>query len=56
MATKDPPQPGPVRLAPGADHIDRDKYRRAADDIIAASAGVKLDGLSIKQLIKEGRP
>lgn len=35
--------------------FDRDKARRAADGLRAASEGATLGGLSIKDLINEGR-
>ena len=35
--------------------FDRAKARRAADDIIQASKGVTLGGLSLKELIEHGR-
>ena len=34
---------------------DREKARRAADNIIAMSKGMTLGGLKIKDLINEGR-
>lgn len=35
---------------------DREKARRAAADILAASVGITLGNTSIKELIEEGRP
>ena len=45
-----------ARLVPEAGFVDRANARRAAADIIAASTGVTLGGISIKELIDEGRP
>ena len=35
--------------------FDREKARRAAEGLIAASKGLSLGGISIKELINEGR-
>ena len=35
--------------------FDRTKARRAADDLLRASKGLTLGGLSIKELAREGR-
>ncbi len=45
-----------ARLVPATPGIDRDKARRAADNIRARGIGVTLGGLKIKDLINEGRP
>jgi prevent-host-death family protein len=44
-----------ARLVPDTGHRDREKARRAAEDIIEMSKGVTLGGLNIKDLINEGR-
>ncbi len=44
-----------ARLVPPGPGFDRDKARRAADGIRAASRGAILGGLKIKDLIDEGR-
>jgi hypothetical protein len=38
-----------------APNIDREVARRAASRIIERSMGVTLDGISIKELIRDGR-
>ena len=45
-----------ARLVSAAPAIDREKARAAAARIIERSKGVTLGGLSIKDLINEGRP
>jgi hypothetical protein len=42
--------------APAIDEESRVRARRAADNILARRKGVTLGGLSIKDLINEGRP
>jgi prevent-host-death family protein len=44
-----------ARLAPVDAGFDRDKARRAAEGLRAASKGVTLGGLTLKALISEGR-
>ena len=45
-----------ARLIRETESVDREKARRAAADILAASKGVTLGGLKLKDLINEGRP
>ena len=45
-----------ARLIRETESVDRKKARRAAADILAASKGVTLGGLKLKDLINEGRP
>jgi prevent-host-death family protein len=45
-----------ARLIRETESIDREKARRAAADILAASKGVTLSGLKLRDLINEGRP
>ena len=45
-----------ARLVPDATSRDRSGARRAAADVILQSRGVTLGGLTIKDLIDEGRP
>lgn len=45
-----------ARLVPAEAGFDREKARRAAENIIARAKGVTLGGLKIKDLINEGRP
>jgi prevent-host-death family protein len=45
-----------ARLIRETESLDREKARRAAADILAASKGVTLGGLKLKDLISEGRP
>jgi prevent-host-death family protein len=45
-----------ARLVPDVGERDREKARRAAEEIIEMSKGVTLGGLKIKDLINEGRP
>jgi prevent-host-death family protein len=44
-----------ARLAPIESGFNRDKARRAAEGLRTASKGLTLDGLSLEDLIKEGR-
>jgi prevent-host-death family protein len=44
-----------AKLVPVAPAFDREKARRAAEGLIAASRGVTLGGLKIKDLVNEGR-
>lgn len=44
-----------ARLVPVDIGFDRGKARRAADGLRAASKGLSLGGLSLKELISEGR-
>lgn len=44
-----------ARLVPVDVGFDRAKAKRAADGLRAASRGLSLGGLSLKQLISEGR-
>ena len=44
-----------ARLVPAGAGFDREKARRAVENIIARSKGVTLGGLKIKDLINEGR-
>jgi prevent-host-death family protein len=43
-------------VAPGAATVDRERTQAAAARIRAMRKGVRLDGLSLKGLIDEGRP
>ena len=45
-----------ARLVPAQPGFDRNKAKRAAEGLRAASKGLKLRGLKIKDLINEGRP
>ena len=45
-----------ARLVPAQAGIDRAKARAAAERIIGRSQGKTLGGLSLKELIAEGRP
>jgi prevent-host-death family protein len=45
-----------ARLVPPEPGFDRTRAKRAAAGLRAASKGVKLAGLKIKNLINEGRP
>lgn len=45
-----------ARLVPNDTGIDHGRARRAVAGILKASKGVKLRGLSLKELINEGRP
>ena len=45
-----------ARLVPAVAGFEREKACRAADGIIAASRGLTLGGISIKELVNEGRP
>jgi prevent-host-death family protein len=44
-----------ARLVPANPGFDRERARRAVENIINASKGVTLGGLKIKDLINEGR-
>lgn len=44
-----------ARLVPAEPGFDRAKARRAADGLRAASKGQKLGGVSVRDLIDEGR-
>ena len=44
-----------ARLVPADPILDRDRARRAAAGLRAASAGLSLDGLSLKAMIAAGR-
>jgi prevent-host-death family protein len=44
-----------AKLVPADPGIDRDKARRAVEGIIEIGSGLTLGGLSIKDLINEGR-
>ncbi len=44
-----------ARLVPAEPGFDRAKARRAADGLREASKGLTLGGVSIKELINEGR-
>jgi prevent-host-death family protein len=45
-----------ARLVPVETSFDRERARRAADNLLARSKGVTLGGLKIKDLVNEGRP
>jgi prevent-host-death family protein len=45
-----------ARLIPATPGFDRAKARQAARGLLEASRGVRLRGLSIKELVEEGRP
>jgi prevent-host-death family protein len=45
-----------ARLAPVQPAFDRAKARQAAKMLLEARKGVTLGGLSIKELVNEGRP
>lgn len=44
-----------ARLVAPKSGFDRERAQRAADEIRIMSKGIKLGGLSIKELIEEGR-
>ena len=44
-----------ARLVPAEVGFDRAKARRAADGLLEASKGLTLGGISLKELISEGR-
>lgn len=44
-----------ARLVPANAGFDRARARRAADDLLRASKGLMLGGLSIKELVNDGR-
>ena len=45
-----------AKLVPAQPGFDREKAKRAAAGLRAASKGVMLRGLKIKDLVNEGRP
>ena len=45
-----------ARLVPVTSGFDREKARRAAQELLQARQGVTLGGLSIKDLVADGRP
>ncbi|MEZ5727395.1 MAG: type II toxin-antitoxin system prevent-host-death family antitoxin [Burkholderiaceae bacterium] len=45
-----------ARLIPVTENFDRAKARQAAAALLDASRGLSLGGLSIKELIDQGRP
>ena len=45
-----------ARLVPADHGFDRAKARQAAKTLLEARKGVTLGGLSIKELVNEGRP
>lgn len=45
-----------ARLVPAGVGFDRAKARRAMEGILEARRGVKLGGLSLEELVDEGRP
>jgi prevent-host-death family protein len=45
-----------ARLVPAHPAFDRDAARRAAEGLIEASKGARLNGLRIKDLVNDGRP
>jgi len=45
-----------ARLVPANHGFDRDKAKQAAQTLLAMRKGVTLGGLSIKDLVNEGRP
>jgi prevent-host-death family protein len=45
-----------ARLAPVTPTFDRAKAKQAAKMLLEASKGVTLGGLSIKEMVNEGRP
>lgn len=44
-----------AKLVPVPPTFDREKAREAAEGLLEASKGVRLNGLKIKDLIEEGR-
>lgn len=44
-----------ARIVPATPHFDREKARRAAAGLREASRGTMLAGLTIKELVDEGR-
>lgn len=44
-----------ARLVPVVPSFDREKARQAARNLLDASRGIRLGGLSLKELINEGR-
>ena len=45
-----------ARLVPATPDFDRERARRAAEGLRAASKGITLGGLRIKDLVNDGRP
>jgi prevent-host-death family protein len=45
-----------ARLVPATTGFDREKARRAAQELLQARQGVTLGGLRIKDLVADGRP
>jgi len=45
-----------ARLLPVVKKFDREAALQAAEEITKLSKGVKLDGITIRELIDEGRP
>jgi prevent-host-death family protein len=45
-----------ARLVPATTGFDREKARRAAQELLEARQGVTLGGLRIKDLVADGRP
>lgn len=45
-----------AKLVPNELGFDKTRARRAVQGILAASKGVTLGGISIKELVNEGRP
>lgn len=45
-----------ARLVPAEPGFDRAKARRAMEGILEARRGVTLGGISLKELVDEGRP
>ncbi len=44
-----------AKLVPASPDFDREKARRAAAGLREASRGARLDGITIKDLVNEGR-
>lgn len=44
-----------ARLVPVVPSFDRDKARQTARNLLEASRGITLGGLSLKELVNEGR-
>ena len=44
-----------AKLVPASPDFDREKARRAAAGLREASRGARLDGITIKELVNEGR-
>ncbi len=45
-----------ARLVPAVPKFDRAKAKQAARGLLEASRGLSLGGISIKELVNEGRP